>query len=304
MKDPYKVLGIGPRASQREVKVAYLRLARTHHPDLDPGNTLSEDRFKDISAAYDLLSDPDKRKRFDAGEIGADGTTRTGAWRERANDAFRSTAARGGFDRFFRQRQEADNRAKRGAGKRASLRINGTNITYSITVDFLEAAKGLRRRVNMANGKDLNVTIAPGTEDGQTLRLKGQGTDGIGGGEPGDALIEVAVLPHPRFRRDGLNIHTDIPVTVPEAVLGTKIEAETIHGPLQVTVPEGSNTGTRLRLKGKGIGTGNKAGDHFITLSVMLPDKHDESLIKFVKKWVEKAPYQADRTKTNNRAKD
>ena len=284
MKDPYHILGVGRQASPEEIKEAYRRLARAHHPDLAPGNPHAEDRFKDISTAYDTLSDPGRRKAYDN-----DGIYTT------PNRATAGNGAKGAFDRFFRQRQQRNN-ARGTTG--AKVKIDGTNITYSITIDFLDAVRGMSRRISATSGKDLAVTIPPGTEDGQTLRLKGQGTTGIGGGKPGDALVEVAVLPHPNLRQQGRDLHSDLAITLNEAVLGAKIEVETIHGAVQVAIPVGANTDTRLRLKGKGVCAANGAkGDHYLHLKVMLPEKPDGELTAFLKTWAGKNPYTVKRTK-------
>ncbi len=272
MKDPYKVLGIGRNTGQGGVKAAYRKLARDLHPDRSPDDPKAEEKFKTLSAAYALLSDPDKRARYDRGEIDAEGNPRhMGSPRRGAG----KRAGGSPFDDFFRGRQK-----RWGQG----LKIKGADITYTLGVDFLDAARGATKRVSMANGKTLDVVIPPGTRDGQTLRLKGQGTMGLGGGPAGDALVEIQVVPHPLFKRQGDNIHVDLPVSLPEAVLGGKVEAPTIDGPVSVTVPAGSNTGTKLRLKGKGLWrSAKKRGDQYVTLQVVLPRKKDKDLEHFRK---------------------
>ena len=180
--------------------------------------------------------------------------------------------------------------------KIAGLKIKGPDVDYDLRVDFMEAAKGAVRHIGMANGKRLKVTIPPGTEDGRILRLKGQGMAGFGGGADGNAFVEILVDPHPVFRRDRNDIHIDVPVTLSEAVLGGNIEAPTVYGVVNVTVPEGSNTGTSLRLKGKGLpggkkGTGAK-GDAFVHLWVVLPKKPDKAFIRFIEEWGPRKPYK------------
>ena len=175
--------------------------------------------------------------------------------------------------------------------------MRGANVTYTLKVDFLEAAKGVTKRVGMTNGKRLDVHVPQGTEDNRTLRLKGQGIPGIND-EAGDALVTILVDPHPSFRREGNDIHTEIPVSLPEAVLGGKIEVATIDGPVSVTVPAGSNTGSTLRLKGKGIGGDDaRRGDHYVKLHVMLPAGPDKELADFIKTWQTKHAYDV-RAKT------
>jgi DnaJ-class molecular chaperone len=164
--------------------------------------------------------------------------------------------------------------------------MKGKDVNYALRVSFLEAAQGGKRRVSLYDGKSLDVRVPPGTEDGQTLRLKGQGMPGMGGGEAGDAFIEIQVDPHRFFERDGNDIFVDVPVTLAEAVLGSKITVPTVHGTVALTVPAGSNTGTTLRLRGKGIQPRpGVSGDQFVKLKVVLPDKPDKALVDFVKEW-------------------
>lgn len=280
VKDLYKILGVSRSADQEQIKKAYRRLARETHPDSDPGNPWAEDEFKELSAAYELLSDPAKRARYDNGEIDADGNKRRTGRPGPGAGAYRNTKKP--FDNFFRKRA-----AKEGSG----IKVRGANVTYTLKVDFLEAAMGITKRVSMTNGRRLDVHVPPGTEDNQTLRLKGQGMPGIND-EAGDALVTILVDPHPSFRREGNDIHTEVPVSLPEAVLGGRIEVATIDGSVAVTVPAGSNTGSVLRLKGKGIG-GDDAmrGDHYVKLHVVLPAKPDKELTEFIRTWQTKHAY-------------
>lgn len=264
MKDPYEILGVPPGAGSGELKKAFRRLARERHPDTDPDNPWAEDDFKNLSAAYDLLSDPKRRAQFDRGEI-------TGDW-----------------TRAPRPKPKKPARPKAKRSKTAGLKIKGADVEYTLHVEFLEAARGGVRHINMANGKRLKVTIPTGTESGRVLRLKGQGMLGIGGGADGNAYVEILVDPDPVFRREKNHIHVDVPVTLQEAVLGGRIEAPTIDGAVKVTVPKGSNTGTQLRLKNKGIKSGDKGGkrgDQFIHLQVVLPKKLDQDFVRFLEEW-------------------
>jgi DnaJ-class molecular chaperone len=295
MDDPYKTLGISKSASADEVKKAYRKLAKQHHPDLNPGNNASASRFKDISGAYDLLSDPEKRARFDRGEIDAAG-------QERADASFYRSHAGGpqgaryragaGFDpsdifadMFSRGGQPGGGGFGRGGDFR-EFKARGNDVSYSLSVDFIEAAKGAQKRLSFPDGKTLDVNVPAGAESGMTLRLRGQGQPGMGGGPSGDALIEITVEPHPQFRREGNNIQVEVPITLSEAVAGGKINVPTIDGLVSMTVPAGSNTGTKMRLRGRGITPkASAAGDQYITLKVMLPSKPDEALKDFVKDW-------------------
>lgn len=276
MQDPYETLGVKRDASQDEIKRAYRGLARKLHPDLNPGDAAVEERFKRVSTAYDILGDPEKRKRFDRGEIDANGTER--APFGHGGGGFGGFGDADIFEEFF----------GRGPGgrRRTRVKVKGPNINYKLHLDFVDAVLGAHREISLANGKKLNVRIPPGTEDGQVLRLQGQGMQGMGGGPAGDALIEILVDPHPHFRRDGLDLKIEIPVSLAEAILGARIAIPTIDGKVTMALPKGANTGTVLRLRGKGIAQGTKRGDQYVTLKVMLPEPDDE-LTDFIRRWSE-----------------
>ncbi len=286
MKDPYSLLGLGRDASAAEIKAAYRKLARALHPDHQPGNARAEEKFKHVSAAYALLSDAETRARYDTGEIDASGAPK----RPRASAG---TGRRNPFDKFFRDHDPRaagrdDSRDRRHAG----IKVNGASVDYTLKIKFIEAAQGAVKNVGMTNGKRLKVGIPPGTRDGQVLRLRGQGMPGLGGGVPGDALVEIAVEPHPTFRAEGDDIHAETPVTLAEAVLGGRIQADTVDGPVMVTVPAEANTGTILRLKAKGLVRGDGTrGDHYAILKVVLPARPDAEIKDFVRAWSERHPY-------------
>ncbi|MDF1747399.1 MAG: DnaJ C-terminal domain-containing protein [Alphaproteobacteria bacterium] len=285
MKDPYEVLGVKRNASAEEIKQAYRKLAKEFHPDLNPNDPIVEQRFKEVSNAHSILGDKEKRAKFDRGEIGADGAARGGF----GGGAGPGGRGAGGFAGGFGGAAAEDIFADlfgRNRGRTRTMEMKGKDVSYSLRVSFMEAAKGMTRRINLYDGKSLDVRIPPGTEDGQTLRLKQQGMPGMGGGAAGDAFIEVQVDTHPFFERDGNDIFLDVPITLAEAVLGGKITVPTVHGNVSVTVPAGSNSGTSLRLRGKGIQpSSGVAGDQFAKLIVVLPDKPDKALVDFVKEW-------------------
>lgn len=301
MTDPYKTLGIGKDADQDAVKAAYRKLAKQYHPDLNPGDAQVEQRFKEISQAYGILGDPEKRKRFDRGEIDASG---------------QETAGRGGFYRTYAESGEGAKYGPHGFGfrfdqglddifedlfggtrpgsqsrGRASVRRRGADVSYKVRVSFLDAAVGGKKRLSLADGKTLEVAIPAGTEDSQTLRLKGQGMAGLGGAPAGDALIEIGVDAHAFFRREGRTIHLELPITLKEAVLGASVDVPTIDGRVSMKIPAGSNNGTRLRLKGKGIA----GGDQYVTTRIVLPEQPDEELKSFAERWAPPGGYDPRR---------
>ncbi|HLG88677.1 MAG TPA: DnaJ C-terminal domain-containing protein [Alphaproteobacteria bacterium] len=288
MKDPYSVLGVAKTASADDIKKAYRKLAKQLHPDLNPGNAEASARFQDVSAAYDLLGDPEKKSRFDRGEIDATGQERPEAAYYRAYAGGpQGEKYRAGFDPsdLF---ADLFGRGARGGDFRSGgeFRTRGGDVAYALTVDFIEAAKGAQKRLTFPDGRALDVNVPPGTESGQILRLRGQGSPGIGGGPSGDALIEITVAPHPFFRREGNDIYLDLPVTLTEAIGGAKINVPTIDGPVSMSVPAASNTGTKLRLRGRGIALkGAQRGDQYVTLKVVLPKEPDAALKEFVKSW-------------------
>ena len=221
--DPYQTLGIKRDVSQGEIQKAYRRLAKKLHPDLNPGNKKAEEEFKNVSVAYDLLGDPDKRARFDRGEIDASGA-------ERPQHRYYRDFAEGGAshpyatDAGFADFAGADDVLSEifGRGGRANLRMRGQDVHYRLDLDFLDAVNGAKRQLTLPDKSALDVTIPPGTRDGQILRLRGKGRPGIGGGPSGDALIEIEVRPHPIFTRKGDDIYVELPISLKEGVLGGK----------------------------------------------------------------------------------
>lgn len=283
--DPYQTLGVKRDASQADIQKAYRRLAKKLHPDLNPGNKKAEEEFKNVSAAYDLLDDADKRARFDRGEIDASGAERPQQryYRDFAEGAH-SYASDSGFADFA----GTDDILSEifGRGGRSNLRMRGQDAHYRLELDFLDAVNGGKQQLTLPDKSVLDVTIPPGTRDGQVLRLRGKGHPGLGGGPPGDALIEVAVRPHPILTRKGDDIHVELPISLKDAVLGGKVQVPTPSGSVAMTIPKWANTGRVLRLKGKGVPRPDGTrGDELVTLKVMLPEMPDPELEKFVAQW-------------------
>ena len=284
-------------ASADDIRKAFRKLAKQYHPDANPGNKQAEERFKRISAAFDLLGDAEKRKKFDAGEIDAEGheTMRGFSGGPFGQGGFRSGGFQGDFDgvdlgdilgEMFGAR--AGQRSGGFAGGFPPQR--GSDVRAGLEIDLEEAIAGGKKRIAFSDGRTLDVSIPKGATDGQVLRLKGQGSPGRAG--PGDALIELTIRPHPIYRREADNLVMDLPVSVPDAVLGGKVEAPTPEGPVTLTVPAGSNSGSVLRLKGRGMPTAQgRRGDLMARLVVTLPEKPDEALTKFAETWRVERPY-------------
>jgi DnaJ-class molecular chaperone len=305
--DPYRILNLPRTADQAAIKQAYRKLAKMLHPDRNPGSARAEQRFKEVSQAYDLLSDPAKRTKYDRGEIDADGRPRQpfrgfeytgdpqsaaesilgkmfgGAFGRGFGGGFGDVHKAGREFRFDDLRREA----ARAAGARQAQR--GADRRYRLEVDFVAAALGGKKRLVMGSGRAVEVNVSAGAEHGSILRLKGQGDAGT---TPGDALVEIAVRPHPVFTRKGADVHVELPVSVPEALLGASIPVPTIDGPVRITVPAGSNSGRTLRLKGRGIGgSEGRRGDQYVRLLVTLPEAPDAEL----EQWARRRSYDVRR---------
>ena len=294
-KDPYAVLGVSKDASQEEIRKAYRRLAKDLHPDLNPGDAGAADRFKEVSAAYGLLGDADKRARYDRGEVDASGTEQPehGFYRDYADTGTRYTSS-AGFQDFS---DASDLFAELfGGGRRAggqTFRAKGEDRRYRLEIDFLEAIHGGKRRVTLPDGQTLDVTVPEGVADGQTLRLRGMGGQGFGGGPAGDALVDVTVRSHRLFERRGDDIVVELPITIDEAVTGAKVEVPTVSGRVSLTIPRGATTGQVLRLRGKGVrrADGHGHGDQHVRLKVVLPSVIDDELEAFMRDWRQRHAY-------------
>lgn len=302
-KDLYAVLGVDKTASEKDIRSAYRKLAKELHPDLNPGDARAEERFKEVSSAFSILRDEDKRKRYDAGEIDATGAERAeqAYYRHHADsDTPHHYDSSAGFDDFvdlgdvfgeaFTRRATGQSGAQ-ARTRTQSMQWPGADVRYHLDVDFLEAATGAKRRVTMPDGRTLDINIPAGISYGQTMRLKGQGQPGLNGGPPGDALVSIEIRPHPIFERDGNDIVVELPIGIHEAVGGGKVEVPTISGRVSMMVPTGATTGQTMRLRGKGIRVKRKSGDQLVRLKIVMPDKIDDELRDFMKSWAEKHSY-------------
>jgi DnaJ-class molecular chaperone len=313
MRDPYEILGVAKSASEAEIKKAFRSLAKKHHPDTKGGDAAAQKKFQEISAAYEILGDKEKRGKFDRGEIDGNGNPRGfdprgrggfsggpggagGAgpggfqytWTSQDGETAEGFRAEDIFADLFGGGMGAGGGGRRGGRRQARA---GESFEISITVSFEEAAAGGTRRVYLPDGREVDVRIPVGLRDGQQIRLKGRGGAGRNGGPSGDVLLNVSVAPHPYYTRDGNDLRLDLPVALQEAVLGGKVTVPTLTGSVSLSVPANSNSGAVLRLKGKGIpARGSDAAGHlYVRLIVTLPERPDPELRSFVESW--KADY-------------
>lgn len=297
--DPYATLGVPRTATEDDVRKAFHKLAKQLHPDLHPGDKAAAERFKRVSAAYDILGDAEKRRRYDRGEIDASGEPR------------RAYQTHGGYGGPFQGRGQRPGPGSgpddlgfsdifadifggtRGARAGRSFGIRGQDVRYTLEIDFIEAINGAKKRVTMPQGGLLDLVVPEGVADGQVLRLKGKGGPGLRGGEPGDALVEIKVRPHREFKRIGDDILLEVPIGVDEAVLGARIEVPTVSGRVQLTIPKGTSTGRVFRLRGKGVRnmTTGTTGDQLVTVLIELPSTIDDNLAYFMTEWRQKHGY-------------
>jgi DnaJ-class molecular chaperone len=304
MRDLYSIIGVEKNASDDDIKKAYRKLAKKLHPDMNPGNKEIEKKFKELSLAYDILGDEQKRKKYDRGLIDDQGNDRAAGFNYRPGrggqtrgseraDPFANFDPQDIFADMFQSARRRTNIF--GEEEQPAPPKKGADISYALRLSFLEAAKGVKRKISIGqNAKTIEVSIPPGTTDGQVLRLKGQGQPGGKGAPHGDALIEVHVDADPQYTVKQNDLYTDLPVTIYEAVLGASVTANTIDGKVNVTVPKNSNSGTTLRLKGKGLPDSKTKlrGDQYCRVIVHLPDKPDKKFTDWLESWAEKNPYR------------
>jgi DnaJ-class molecular chaperone len=313
MRDPYTVLGVPRSASEKELKTAYRKLAKAYHPDQNQQDPKAQQKFAEVSSAYDFLQDQEKRGQYDRGEIDENGQPKfSGFANGFSNGGFNGTRARtrttagagagfsaedilkefmSGFGGAQGPRRQAgfDPFADMTGGVRPGAGGKGEDATVTVASSLETAHGGGSVPVRMPSGKTLSVKIPDSVEDGQQIRLRGQGFPSAGGGDPGDALVTIRFERHKQFRRDGKDLRVDVPITLYEAVLGAKVRVPTLDGSVELTLPPGVDTGKSLRLKGKGL-HGN--GDLYAALSIELPKGGDADLESLMRFWRDQKPYK------------
>lgn len=325
MRDPYEVLGIGRSASEADIKRAYRKLAKQYHPDRHAGDKRAQTKFAEINAANEILSDKEKRQKFDRGEIDAEGKPKfqgfegfrggpgqgfenidPSTFEEILSSFGRGGPGGGGGSRTFRFTTGpggARGVEGHGAGDEDFLSsifgglggrarggrpsMPGADVRADVGVTLEDIAAGRKPKVTLPTGKTVALTLPKGVTDGQAIRLQGQGLPSQTGGPPGDALVTVRFVPHPLFKAEGGDLRLELPISLDEAVLGAKIPVPTLSGKVHVTVPPGSSSGRTLRLKGKGLPKASGTGDLLVTPRIVLPDGADGELETLMKRWRE-----------------
>ena len=321
MRDPYAVLGVAKSATEADIKKAYRKLAKTWHPDQKPDDPSAKEKFAEIGSAYELLSDKEKRGQYDRGEIDAEGKPRFqgfgggGSWGPRAGagggrgQRFEHEFNMGGgpFGGGRRGAQAGGNediideilgafggrrsRAESAFGGGGGEPPKGEDMRAEVTVPFRDWAQGAKTRVRLPNGRELEVSIPAGIDDGKTIRLKGQGAPSGFGGEPGDVLIVVHVAKDAAFKAEGKDVRVEVPITLYEAVLGGKVRVPTLGGQVEMKVPPGSDGARTLRLRGKGVQAKSGPGDLLVVLRIALPKEGDARLTEYAEAMRDNAPY-------------
>ncbi|EAQ37303.1 Heat shock protein DnaJ [Nitrobacter sp. Nb-311A] len=310
MRDPYEVLGVQRGASAAAIKSAFRRLAKKHHPDANKNDPKAAERFAEVNSANEILGDEVRRKQFDRGEIDADGKPRfqgfpggghAGARPGGGFGGFRGggSGSDGGFEDILNSMFGGAARGRRPGAQAFDFEAStfGTpdlDLNVAMTVSLEESVKGGEKRIRLPSGKELNVKIPAGVTSDQQIRLRGQG-DTVPGHRPGDLLITVTVAPHPFFKVDGGDLRAELPITLYEAVLGSKVRVPTLGGAVELSIPRNTSGGRTFRLKGKGIPKGGTSGDLFVTTRIVLPDGNDAELEALMEKWRDAHSYNPRR---------
>lgn len=271
MKNPYEVLGLKQDASQDEIKKNYRKLAKKFHPDLNPGNKEAEKKFKEVSSAFDLIGTKEARAKFDRGE-----RTQQNHDHFDRQSYYDSQHSGGRYSYAFGDDMDSDDFISHLFGRRRS-QTRGEDVIYKMDISFRESARGGEKIITLPDSKTLQVKIPPGIETGQKLRFKGLGRPGSGG--DGDAYIEVNVIPDDNYKREGSDIVSELPVSFLDAITGGEAEVETVDGRVLLKIPSGVTTGSKLRIKGKGIGSGDRRGSHIALIKIVMPRHPDPALV-------------------------
>lgn len=315
--DLYQVLGVDRAAADEDIRRAFRKLAKAYHPDLNPSDEAAAERFRRLSEAYEIIGDPPRRRQYDCGEIDETGQpcaashqAYQGYSRTGTGEPFGYTNFNEVFEDAFGRRTASGTRGRSangnagtgysgqgfdGAQARGFSGRRGSDMRYSLEVAFMEAIEGTKKRVTLPGGGALDLAVPAGIAHGTVLRLRGKGHEGIAGGSPGDALVEIKVRPHQLFSRVGDDIHAEAPVSIDEAVLGGRIEVSTVTGRVQLVLPPGVQNGRVFRLRGKGVPArpGQPAGDHFVTVRIVMPEAVDDELTAFFEQWRQRHGYSA-----------
>jgi len=290
----YTILEIPETATAEDIKKAYRKLAKKYHPDLNPNDERVKKKFQEITHAYEILSNVEKRGQYDRGEIDEQGNPQMpqvfyDGFRSSSSSSFHDAGHFGG-DSFSAEDLFSSIFGQRGSGRHRQQK--GSDVHYTLKISFVEAALGAKKTITLADHKSVDLTIPAGIVQGSKLRLQGKGNAGIGGGPAGDAFVEIHVATHPQFKREGHNIVLNLPISLPEAILGASIKVPTLHGMVSMKIPAGTSSGKVLRLKERGLSYQGKKGDQLITLHIQLPQTLDKDLQKFMEKWGHEHPYK------------
>lgn len=299
MKTPYQILGVKENATQDEIKKAYRNLAKKYHPDVSRGNKQNEMKFKEISNAYDLIGTPDARAKYDRGETDETFSTQKESGKRNQWSSFYDSQYNSGQNGRNHARSFADTFGDedffeslfRGGRFHKERNVKNEDTHYQMEVSFADSILGAEKVITLSNGKNLKIKIPKGVTSGTKLRFKGQGQTDNENIPPGDAYVQIIVLPLEGHERNGLDIETELPISFMEAILGSEIEVPTLYGPVMLKIPPGVSTGTKLRIKGKGVVNEEGVGNHIVKLKVVIPKTTNPELLNAIKSWDGKFDY-------------